>query len=174
MIYVTAPGVEKAISDICIELNQILLSPTFHMELSKYKDIFERSNIDGLTLSDEMVRVLTEKTITIDSYPSISKLDAFENNKIIINSHKLYERSAQSLAFIICSLTVSVVDSRTAYHFPYLTDGTNPSLGTPHEVVARIASEIFASNQAKKQILKGIRYGEETRKGHESAHHFVD
>lgn len=189
MIYQTSRKLPRMISEVALELEVILSSKELHDILRSFKEPFPQSNIDGPTLSREILRVLDPKIecgieLVPYSFPWYQawrnkKVIAFTNDAYIIHLTRYFlgVNSDLEYARTLGHETVHIVDSRSPYYFGH---GDNSSSGdgetAPH-IVGDICVQIYKKRKdARREMGLGVK-----RKGvyeygtsEESAHHFID
>ena len=175
MIYSVAPKMPQMISTVCLALNEILLGEELHDLLNAHKHAFPQSNIDGPTLSLEIMKLLPGRRVLVRPY-AYPWYKYQYNYKVI--AHVNDAKSIQLTKYFLgvnddvdyaCTLsheTVHVIDNLTPYWFGHgSNDPTGDELTAPHvigDICARIykkrrdASLIFAARESEETYSKAL------------------
>lgn len=162
MIFTVHPDLPLKISTVAIELSDILLSTAFHLRLQETKGSIYKSNIEGPTLSREILRVFSVNTINLVpfSYPwyrpfSSRRVTALVDDPttIKLNYDLLEVKDDLDYARSIGHATVSILDLLSPFRYgDGQSDPTTDGLTVPF-VVSSLCAEIYKARRDQRYLL---------------------
>lgn len=164
-------GIPLKISTVCLEVQEILLSEELHSELRKMGKI-DQSNLDGPTLSKEILRVLGGVILGVEVVPYsyswfnwlrkrvVARVRSAAPKSVELNTYFFGVNDDLDYANTIGHETVHVVDNHSPYYFGHGDNDPSGDELTASHLVGDLVSKLYRQRRDRR-VLFAAREGEE-------------